>query len=118
MNGQVFVDGDSPQAGKHDFVFNGSAGWLAIRKESTSTSTWIQNDWGWIPVFRSRAALEEQLPARVDMHSHPTVLYLHTELTALRAAFNEQQQLIDKLLAKVPVDVVVEEPNGNRKLQL
>ncbi|NBQ71206.1 MAG: hypothetical protein EBU46_21175 [Nitrosomonadaceae bacterium] len=123
------------QANKHDFVYLEQDGALALKKTVVSSSTMMENDWGWIPVFRSKSKLDEMLPNRTsfepanrmpnislvpiyEMENHPTIYQLRTTNAALQFRVQQLEETLAALLTQQPLQYSVDVQRGGRKLQL
>lgn len=99
-------------ARKHDMVVNELDGCLCIRKMSTTGgSVHMENDWLWIPAYRSRTQMQQQTPGRDgymneqqqfvragDLNIHPTVVQLTNMVIELNTTVSELKKKKKKKL--------------------
>lgn len=131
---QIISSYDEGLARMHDMVWDEHNGWLAIKKNHTSGSTTCENDWGWVPVFRSKTKLDEVLGGRMDysipdpapnismvpqyvMEQHPTIYQLRVDKVNLEYRVQELEAQMAALLKLSPLQESLE-PQAGRKLQL
>ena len=131
---QIISSYDEGLARMHDMVWDEHNGWLAIKKNHTSGSTTCENDWGWVPVFRSKTKLNEVLGGRMDysqvdpipnismvpnyiMEQHPTIYQLRIDKVNLEFRVQQLEQEIARLVELFPTQEPIDSPVG-RKLQL
>ena len=131
---QIISSYDEGLARMHDMVWDEHNGWLAIKKNHTSGSTICENDWGWIPVFRSKTKLDEMLGGRRGysstthppdillvpdhtMASHPVISQLQATNHELMLKLHLLEEKMGKLLTQQPIQESPDQLAG-RKLIL
>lgn len=103
-------------ARKHDVVVNELDGCLCVRKMATTGgSIHMENDWLWIPAYRSKSQMQVHTPGREgyldesqrfvrngDLSIHPTVIQLLNTVIQLNATVSELKKEIEELRGAQP----------------
>lgn len=103
-------------ARKHDIVVDEYSDCLCVRKVATSGgSTSMENDWLWIPTYRSKHQMEQHAPGRTgyldeqqtfvrrgELMFHPAVIELNNTVFDLKTTISELKKEIEELRAAQP----------------